>query len=96
MHAAAVRLELKIPDVRSLKQKRHRIKRLSARMSDAFSVSVSEVDHHDAWQRTTIGVALVASQAGHLERIIHSLQRMLLDDPEFELLEMGVAYMEEA
>ena len=95
MHAAAVRLELKIPEVQSLKQKRHRIKRLTARLSDAFSVSVSEVDHHDAWQRTTIGVALVASQHGHLERIIQTVQRMLLDDPEFELLEMGVAYLEE-
>ena len=95
MHAAAVRLELKIPGVRSLKQKRHRIKRLTARLSDAFSVSVAEVDHHDAWQRTTLGVALVASQAGHLERIIHSVQRMMLEDPDFELLEIGVAYMEE-
>lgn len=96
MHAAALRLELKIPNTRSLKEKRRRLKRLDARLTDAFNVSVAEVDHHDAWQRATLGVAVVASQAGHLERIIHSVQRLLLEHDEVELLEMGVAYMEEA
>ena len=41
-------------------------------------------------------VALVAPQAGHLERVISLVQRALLDHPDFELLEVGVAYLEES
>ena len=44
----------------------------------------------------TIGAALVAPQAGHLERVINSVQRAMIEHPDFELLEVGVAYLEEA
>jgi uncharacterized protein YlxP (DUF503 family) len=56
---------------------------------------VGEVGHQDQWRRATLGVALVAPQAGHLERMIHAVQRTLLNHRDVELLEMGVAYMEE-
>ena len=64
-------------------------------LSSTFPVAVSEVDHQDLWQRATLGVAMVAPQAGHLERLIHSVQRAMLDHDEVELIEMGVSYLEE-
>jgi hypothetical protein len=42
-----------------------------------------------------VGVALVGPQAGHLERIIHAVQRTIADRSDVELLEMGVSYLEE-
>ena len=96
MHAAALRLELRIPGVRSLKGKRRVLKALNALLSSTFPVAVSEVGYQDQWQRSTIGVALVAPQAGHLDRLIHGVQRLLLDHPDVELLEMGIAHMEES
>ena len=95
MHAAAVRLELRIPGVRSLKAKRRVLKGLSSMLTGKFPVAVSEVDHQDHWQRATLGVAMVAPQAGRLERLIHGVQRSMLDHEDVELLEMGVSYMEE-
>lgn len=95
MYAAAVRLELRIPGVRSLKAKRRVLKGLSSMLTGTFPVAVSEVDHQDHWQRATLGVAMVAPQAGHLERLIHGIQRSMLDHQDVELLEMGVSYMEE-
>jgi uncharacterized protein YlxP (DUF503 family) len=95
MHAAALRLELRLPGVRSLKAKRRLLKAVSAMLTSTFPVAVSEVDHQDQWQRATLGVALVAPQAGHLERVIHSIQRSMLDHGEVELLEMGVSHLEE-
>ena len=95
MHAAALRLELRIPGVRSLKAKRSVLKAVSSMLTSTFPVAVSEVDHQDQWQRATLGVALVAPQAGQLERLIHAVQRSMLDHGEVELLEMGVAYLEE-
>ena len=95
MYAAALRLEIRIPNVRSLKEKRHVVKGLCALLADAFPVAVSEVGFQDQWQRATLGVALVAAQAAHLERLIHSVPRLLREHPDIELLEVGVSYLEE-
>jgi uncharacterized protein len=95
VYAAALRLEIRIPDVRSLKEKRHVVKGLCSLLTDTFPVAVSEVGFQDQWQRCTLGVALVAPQAGHLERLIHSVPRLLREHPDIELLEVGVSYLEE-
>ncbi|MBU1492748.1 MAG: DUF503 domain-containing protein [Actinomycetota bacterium] len=95
MHAAALRLELRIPGVRSLKAKRGVLKAVSSMLSTTFPVAVSEVDHQDQWQRATLGVALVAPQASQLERLIHAIQRTMLEHQDVELIEMGVSYLEE-
>ena len=96
MHAAAVRLEVRIPGVRSLKGKRRVLEALATLLTSTFPVAVSEVGFQDQWQRATVGVALVAPQAGQLDRLIHGIQRVLLDHPDVELLEMGIAHMEES
>jgi uncharacterized protein YlxP (DUF503 family) len=95
MHAAAVRLELRVKEAHSLKAKRSILKKVSSMLAAKFGVSVSEVDHQDLWQRATLGVALVAPQAGHLERVIHGVQRSLLTHDDVELIEMAVSYLEE-
>jgi uncharacterized protein YlxP (DUF503 family) len=96
MHAAALRLELRIPNVGSLKEKRHKVKALITMLTTKFPVTAGEVGHQNQWRRTTVGVALVAPQAGHLERVINSVHRALLHHPDFELLEIGVSYLEES
>jgi len=95
VHAAALRLEIRIPAARSLKDKRRIVKGLLGSLAAAFPVAVSEVGFHDQWQRATLGAALVAPQAGQLERIIHRMQRSLRERPDIELLEVGIAYLEE-
>jgi uncharacterized protein YlxP (DUF503 family) len=96
MHAAAVRLELRIPGVRSLKGKRRVIRALTARLVGTFPVAVAEVGHQDAWQRATLGVALVSGEVSHVRSIIDAIHRVVLDDLEVELIEMGVAWLEES
>jgi uncharacterized protein YlxP (DUF503 family) len=95
VHAAALRLEIRIPEARSLKEKRRVVKGLMAWLAAAFPVAVGEVGFHDQWQRATLGAALVAPQAGQLERIIHRVQKALGERPDIELLEVGIAYLEE-
>lgn len=94
MHTAALRLELRIPDARSLKAKRSVLRPVLRRLRER-ELSVAEVDHQDDWQRATIGVAVVAPQRGRLDEIVDGLQRMMLEDPTVELIEMGVSYLEE-
>jgi hypothetical protein len=93
MHAAAVRVELRLSDVRSLKTKRAILRPIIRRLK-AMELSVSEVNHQDAWQRATLGVAVVAPQAGRVDEIVALVQRSLLDDPTIEVIEMDVTHME--
>ena len=87
MHAAAMRIDLRIPEARSLKAKRRVLQSLISDLRDRMSLSVAEVDHHDAWQLSTVGLALVASGAGELERRIATVRRMLNERVDIEILE---------
>ncbi len=95
MHAAAIRVELRIPDVRSLKEKRSRMRAIKTLLTSKFPVGVAEVGYQDAWQRATIGVSAVAAQAGQVTRILHSVERTLDHMDGIEVLEVGTSWMEE-
>ncbi|MBI2153315.1 MAG: DUF503 domain-containing protein [Candidatus Rokubacteria bacterium] len=60
MHQARVAVgtvELHLPDVDSLKGKRHILKGLKEKVRQRFEVSVAEVNHQDTWQRATLAIA---------------------------------------
>jgi len=63
-------VELHLPDVGSLKGKRHALKGLKERLRRRFEISVAEVDHHDAWQRATLALACVSGDARHANAVI--------------------------
>ncbi len=96
MHTAALRLELRIRDARSLKEKRHVVKSLTTHLTSTFGVATAEVDHLDKWQRATIGVAAVAGTAGHLERVLHTVRAAVSARSDVELLGYATAYLEAA
>jgi hypothetical protein len=93
MHAAAIRIEIRLAEVHSLKGKRALLRPVIRRLR-AMELSVSEVDHQDTWQRATLGVAVVAPQAGRLDEVVATVQRSLLEDPTIEVIEMDVTHME--
>ena len=74
MNVGVLTLELAVFEATSLKDKRRVIKSIKDRLRARFNVSVAEVDHHDARQRATLAVAMVANEArylhGGLDRIV--------------------------
>ena len=94
MHAAALRLELRIRDAQSLKEKRHVIKSVTSHVARTYGVAVAEVDHQDVWNRSALGVAAVAPQASQLDRILHSVERHFRERRDVELLAVAVSHME--
>lgn len=94
MHAAALRLDLRIRDARSLKEKRQVIKSVSSHVARTFGVAVAEVDHQDLWNRATLGVAAVAPQPSQLDRILHSVERHFRERRDVELLSVAVSHLE--
>lgn len=81
-----------IPMAASLKDKRSVLKRMIDRVKNGYNVSISELDHQDLWQRTTLGVVAVASSTEAAEREIQRVQRFLESNPEWELTEIQIEY----
>ena len=94
MHAAAVRLELRIPDCSSLKEKRRRLRPVLDHLRRKMNLSVSEVDHQDAWQRAALGVAVVAPQAAQLDQVVESIRRWALELLDLELVDLETGHVE--
>jgi uncharacterized protein YlxP (DUF503 family) len=63
-------VELHLPDVGSLKGKRHVLKGLKEKVRQKFEVAVAEVDHHDTWQRATLAVACVSHDSRHANEVV--------------------------
>jgi hypothetical protein len=84
------RFDLRIPGCRSLKEKRRVVKGLLGAIRSRFEVSAAEVGHHDLWQRTAIGVAVVGAEAHHLRAVLHQIETLVEVWGEVELIDGSV------
>ncbi len=87
MLVALCRFDLRIPGCTSLKEKRHVVKTLTASIRSKFNVAVAEVDHHDLWQRTMLGVSAVAGEGYHLRKVMHQVERHIDTFPAVEVID---------
>lgn len=69
-------LELHISEAQSLKDKRQVLRSLKDRLRDKFNVAVAELEYHDMWQRSVIGVVTLSNEEHHVEE---SLQHVLAE-----------------
>lgn len=93
MSAARVALglvELHLPDVGSLKDKRHVLKGLKEKVRARFEVSVAEVDHQDVWQRATLAIAYVSADARHANTVISKAMDFIEDNVAGRVLDTSV------
>jgi hypothetical protein len=60
-------VEMHVPGSQSLKDKRAVLRRVKDRLKK-FNVAVSEVEHHDLWQRATLAVVTVSTDQPHADR----------------------------
>jgi len=67
-------LELRLEHSHSLKEKRHVVESLKARLRNKFNVSVAEIDHQDLWQRSAIAAVTVSSDHVHAEKVLRSVE----------------------
>lgn len=63
-------VELHLPGVGSLKDKRHVLKGVKEKVRHRFEVSVAEVNHQDSWQRATLAVACVSQDSRHANEVV--------------------------
>lgn len=70
MVVGTLHVTLYLPENYSLKDKRHDVKSLMARLVSQFHVSAAEVGELDKWQHATLGIAYVSNSARHADEVL--------------------------
>lgn len=86
MFVAVAEAELYLAASTSLKAKRKVIHSVRDRIHARHRVSIAEIDHHDLWQRATLGIASVHAGFRDAGRMNDRLRELLDDLPEAELV----------
>lgn len=86
MHVLSMRVELHLGESRSLKAKRATLKPLVEGLRRRFPVAVAEVDHEDTWQRSAIGIAVVANTPHHATDVMDEVERFIWSTPGVQVL----------
>jgi uncharacterized protein len=80
----SLEVECILYDGHSLKDKRSVIKRLLARLRRDFNVAVTELDYHDLWQRTKLGIVTITNERNHGEQVMQEVLRVIDTYSELE------------
>ena len=76
------KLDIRIPENHSLKEKRHVLRKLIDRVRTRFNVAISEVGDNDLWQRAQMGFCTVGNDRRHinssLDKVIYFIEQMNL------------------
>jgi uncharacterized protein YlxP (DUF503 family) len=96
MYVLALEVDLRIPQARSLKDKRQVVRHLLDSSRSRFSVSAAEVGEQDDRQRARLGFAVVASTAALADGVITSVERHVWSHPDLEVLSTERSWVETA
>jgi uncharacterized protein YlxP (DUF503 family) len=77
-------LDVLIPSAQSLKDKRQPLRSVKQRLRDA-GFSVSEVDHHDKWQRAQVAVSIVGRGSRDVEDLLDNALRVFESRPDLDV-----------
>jgi uncharacterized protein YlxP (DUF503 family) len=92
MIVALARLTLHLPENHSLKGKRKVIKSLVEKLRQRFEVAVAEVDDHDLWQKSQLGMALVSNDTQVLDARVSKIIQFIEDQHVVQLIDTKVEF----
>lgn len=87
MFVGAVRFDLRLPGVHSLKEKRAVIRPILDGARNRHRVASAEVGAQDAWQRAVLGMSAVGGSPGQVEEVLAAVERFVWSFPEVEVVE---------
>ncbi len=81
-----LRVEFLVAGASSLKDKRRVVKSLKDRIRHKFNVSVAEVDFHELWQRSALGVAVVGTDGAFVSAVLEKILVLVQRDRSAQVL----------
>lgn len=90
MHIGTLIITLYLHDTESLKDKRQIIKSLVETTRQKFNISIAEIDDLDKWRKATLGVACVANEAAHVNRVLDKVLDVMESNPAVDVGEVAL------
>jgi uncharacterized protein len=90
MFVGALRIELYMPQCRTLKDKRQIVKSIIDRTGNRFNVSIAEVDHQELWQRSSLGIASVSNSEYAVREMLSRVDRSIRSLGKAEVIESPI------
>ena len=85
-------VQIYLPQSHSLKEKRQVISSLKGRLHSRLDVAIAEVDHHELWQRSALGIAVVSAAVHHAEEVLIKAVRFIEQDLRVQVLDINKEY----
>jgi uncharacterized protein len=84
--------ELHLLGCSSLKEKRSVLKSLKDRLHNQYNVSVAETKHQDTHQRAELAACVVATDRGHANSVLTSLDRFVEAEARVRIVDSYTTY----
>ena len=89
-------IHLHFPDAGSLKGKRKELSSIKAQLQTRLHVAVSEVEHQDLWQRSTLAVAVTGGSERAVREQVDRIDRFVAERcPQGHRIETTVVSFQE-
>ncbi|MGD8540573.1 MAG: DUF503 domain-containing protein [Candidatus Aminicenantes bacterium] len=85
-------MEIYLPYSHSLKEKRKTILSLRDRIKKKYNVAFTELEYHDKWQRSKIGIVTLNNHKTMIETIFQKILSEAEDSIEGEILKTEIHY----
>ncbi len=85
MLVGVIEVQMFLPGVSSLKEKRHIVKAVIGRLQNRFNVSVSEVEHQDSHTSAVLGMAVVSNERAFIDQQLDAILHFMRNDGRFYL-----------
>jgi uncharacterized protein YlxP (DUF503 family) len=90
MIVGACTIELFLAASGSLKSKRQILRAIKDRVRRSFNVSISEIDHHDLWQRATLGVAIIGTETRFIHSVLNKVVNLVSRESRAEVIDVTI------
>jgi len=85
-----LRVELRLTDARSLKDKRRIVQSLLDRARQEYHVAAAEVDRQESWRQAALGFACVSEAAEHASRVLSRVVSLIQRETRVEVVDYAI------
>uniref|UniRef100_A0A7V5XEW7 DUF503 domain-containing protein n=1 Tax=Thermodesulfobacterium geofontis TaxID=1295609 RepID=A0A7V5XEW7_9BACT len=94
MVVGVAKIEIFFPEPNSLKSKRKILKALIHKLESKFKkISLAEVDGHDLWQKTILGISVVGKDQKIVDSKLTSILNFIQNDGSIEIIKAEIDFI---
>uniref|UniRef100_A0A7V4JRH5 DUF503 domain-containing protein n=1 Tax=Thermodesulfobacterium geofontis TaxID=1295609 RepID=A0A7V4JRH5_9BACT len=94
MVVGIAKIEIFFPETNSLKSKRRILKALIHKLESQFKkISLAEVDGHNLWQKTTLGLSVVGKDQKFVDSKLTSILNFIKKDGSIEIIKAEIDFI---